>query len=122
MLGCAGLASRPGLPPAGDLLLLKSVLHNWDDERASAILRHCRSALAVSGRLLIAERIVASPDGAAAPEAALFDINMLVVTGGQERSAAQYRALLARCGFRLVRVWPTASPLSLIEARPQPRR
>ena len=75
-------------------------------------------ALTADGRLLIAERVVAP--GPAAAEAALFDINMLVVTGGQERDEAQHRALLALQGFDRVRVSPTTSPLSLIEARPGP--
>jgi hypothetical protein len=104
------------LPAGGDCYLLKSVLHNWDDRRCAAILRVCRAAIAPEGRLLVLERVV--PAGNTPSEAALFDINMLVVGGGRERTEQEYAACLAAGGFRLGRVLPTASPLSVIEARP----
>jgi len=104
------------VPPADGVVLLKSVLHNWDDSRAIVLLRNCRRAMQSGARLLIAERLLAAGD--APSEAALFDINMLVVAAGQERTQSQYRALLARAGFAVTRVIATASALSLIEARP----
>jgi O-methyltransferase domain/Dimerisation domain len=104
------------VPAGGDCYLLKSVVHNWDDERCAAILRVCRSAIAPEGRLLVLERVV--PAGDAPAEAKLFDINMLVMQGGRERTEQEYAACLAAGGFRLSRVFPTASPLSVIEAQP----
>ena len=104
------------LPSRGDLYLLKSVLHNWPDGDAERILHCCRLAMSPRARLLIAERIV--PAGNAPSEAKLFDINMLVVLGGKERTEEEYRELLARAGFSLLQVIPTKSPLSLIEAQP----
>jgi hypothetical protein len=65
-------------------------------------------------RLVIMERVIAA--GSAGADAALFDINMLVVAGGRERTESEYRALLSAAGFRLTRVIATASPLSVIEA------
>jgi hypothetical protein len=97
----------------GDLYVLKSVLHNWPDDRAVTILSNCREAMAGGGRVLVAERVVTEDGGPA--EAALFDLNMLVVAGGRERTAAEYRELFAAAGLAVTRVVPTASPLSLVE-------
>jgi hypothetical protein len=125
LLADAGLAARArfvagdffaAVPGGGDLYLLKSVIHNWDDGAAITILRRCRAAMADHARLLLIERVV--PAGNAPAEAKLFDVNMLVVVGGRERTAEEYRALLAQAGLALVQVIPTASPLSLVEARP----
>jgi O-methyltransferase/methyltransferase family protein len=108
------------VPAGGDLYVLKSIVHNWKDEDATAILRNCRLAMPPRGRLLVGERII--PPGNAAAEAKLFDINMMVTVGGQERTEAQYAALFAAAGLEMVRVIPTRSPISLIEAVPLPRR
>jgi hypothetical protein len=104
------------VPADGDLYIAKSVLHNWRDEQAIAILRNCRRAMHTHARLLIAERVIAA--GPSGSEARLFDINMLVTVGGMERTAAEYAALLQAAGLRLERVLPTASALSVIEALP----
>ena len=76
----------------------------------------CRRAMADFARLLVIERVV--PDGPEASEAKLFDINMLVMTGGCERTEAEHMALLAKAGFTFLRTITTPSPLSLIEAVP----
>lgn len=102
------------VPDGGDLYVLKSVLHNWDDPDGLAILRSCRSAMPPRARLLIIERVV--PEGNEPSEAKLFDINMLVMLGGLERTIAEYRALLRDSGFDLKRVVPTEAPVSLLEA------
>jgi|RhiMethySRZTD1v2_1073278.scaffolds.fasta_scaffold205124_2 hypothetical protein len=108
------------VPEGGDLYVLKSIVHNWKDDAATTILRNCRLAMPPSGRLLVGERII--PPGNAAAEAKLFDINMMITVGGQERTEAQYAALFAAAGLKMVRVIPTRSPISLIEAVPVPRR
>jgi hypothetical protein len=92
------------------------VLHNWDDAAALRILCTCRQAMAQQARLLVVERVI--PLGNAPAEAKLFDINMLVVAGGQERTEREYDALFQAAGFNLTRIIPTRSPLSLIEAVP----
>jgi hypothetical protein len=107
-----------GVPAGGDLYLLKSILHNWDDDRCISILKHCRDAITPSGRLLIAERVI--PTGNGPDEAKLFDINMLVVIAGQERTEAEFEHLLHAAGFRPTRRIATATPLTLIEAVPEP--
>jgi hypothetical protein len=106
------------VPPGGDLYVLKSVLHNWNDDRSAQILRQCRAAMGAHARLLLVERVI--PSGNTPSEGKLFDINMLVVLGGQERTAVDYGTLLARAGLRLTAVRPTQTPVSLLEAVPLP--
>jgi hypothetical protein len=97
--------------------VLKSVLHNWDDADGAAILRACRSAMHSRARLLIIERVI--PEGNEPSEAKLFDINMLVMLSGLERTVDEYRTLLRSGGFDLTRVIPTAAPVSVLEASPR---
>jgi hypothetical protein len=104
------------VPSGGDLYLLKSVLHNWDDTAALRILRTCRLAMAQRARLLVVERVL--PPGNTSSEAKLFDINMLVVAAGLERTEREYGELFEAAGFKLTRIIPTCSPLSLIEGVP----
>jgi hypothetical protein len=103
------------VPDGRDLYLLKSVIHNWDEAAATTILRRCHDAMPKHGRLLLAERVV--PLGNAPSEAKLFDINMLVTVGGQERTEPEYAAILRAAGLELTKVVSTGSDLSLIEAK-----
>jgi hypothetical protein len=108
------------VPRHGDIYLLKHILHDWDDERAGAILRCCRRCMPANARLLIIERKlpeIAEPEADA--ESFLTDLEMLVMTsGGRERTEAEFRSLLVDAGFEPARIVPTASPLFLFEARP----
>lgn len=99
--------------PTADLLLLKSVIHDWDDEHSLKILARCREAMGVNGRLILVEP-PAAPPGAAVPASfawvvAFSDLNMLVNTGGRERTAADYTALVQRAGLRVKDQRATAS-------------
>jgi len=94
--------------------MMKSVIHDWDDEHAEKILANCRRAVPEDGALLLVEWTL--HEGNVHPGGKLFDVVMLVMTGGKERTAEEYRQLLARSGFRLNQVIPTASDLSIIEA------
>jgi hypothetical protein len=105
------------VPAGGDLYLLKSVIHNWGDEDATRILRGCRQAMAGDGRLLVIERLI--PSGNEPSEAKLFDINMLVVLGSQERTQAEYSTLFRAAGLELSRLIPTESDMTLIEGTPR---
>jgi SAM-dependent methyltransferase len=103
--------------PAGhDTYLLSHVLHDWTDERALAILRNCRDAIANQGRLLIIEAVL--PPGDMPHHSKLIDLVMLTVTGGVERSAEEYASLLAAAGFRLLQIHPTTTHQSIVEAVP----
>lgn len=124
----AGVAARcecvsgsffDGVPAAGDVYLLKSVLHNWDDERCIVILRSCREAMATNARLLLIERLVPEQLGTTAKDRALArsDLNMLVGPGGRERKHREFAPLLAAAGMALTVVHVTRGEMSVIEAR-----
>jgi hypothetical protein len=104
------------VPGGGDVYLLKFIVHDWPDESALAILRTCRRAMMPDAKLLLAERVVA-PVNVADP-AKLTDLTMLIMFGGQERTEVDFAALYTAAGFRLTRVIPTNSELSLIEGAP----
>ena len=102
------------IPGGGDIFILKSVLHDWNDEKAGAILANCRKAMADGARLLVIERVV--PEGDSPSPAKIMDIAMLVNLGGRERTLNEYSALLESAGFKMMDCIPTASPMSIIEA------
>jgi hypothetical protein len=109
------------VPSGHDAYLLKHVIHDWNDADAVRILKVCRKAMPASGTLLIAEgvypaRITPSPEvhGAAAN-----DVNMLVNTGGRQRSEAEFRAILSGASFELTRIVPTQARVCLIEGAPR---
>src|SRR5688572_29090733 len=104
------------VPAGGDAYILSHIVHDWDEEKCLALLGHVRRAMKPGGRLLIVEMVL--PEGDAPHPGKMFDMVMLVIPGGQERTAEEYRALLARAGFRLERVVPTASAVSVVEAVP----
>jgi len=115
----AGSFFEPGALPVGaDAYLLKSVIHDWDDERCITILRHCRAALPEGGRVLVIEPIVPDRPGSSAYDAmmASTDLNMLIMTGGKERTEAEFRTLLTAAGLAVTRIVPTMAMLSIIEA------
>jgi SAM-dependent methyltransferase len=102
--------------PAGDIYVVKKVVHDWNDERAAVILRNCRKAMQPNGKVLLAETLVPpgdEPDGIKS-----IDVVMLVVTGGLERTETQYASLFDAAGLRLERVIQTRGPISILEASP----
>lgn len=104
------------VPEGGDAYMLKSILHDWDDDAAAAILRTCRRAMAPGGALIVIERVIAPPNEAA--EAKLSDLNMLVMLGAQERTREEFALLFAAAGFRLADVTATRDVVSVIEGAP----
>ena len=123
LLTAAGVANRcelvggsffDGVPAGADAYVLKSIIHDWDDESSGAILRRCREAADDAATLLLVEQLVdQAPDRV---RTALSDINMLVMPGGQERTTNEYAALLAAAGWRLTRTVSTATDSFVIEA------
>jgi hypothetical protein len=97
------------------------VIHDWDDERALAILVTCRKAMRPDAKLLIVEGVYPPriDQSELSCGAAANDVNMLVSTGGRQRSADEFRALCAAAGFALSRIVPTPARVSVIEGRPQ---
>jgi SAM-dependent methyltransferase len=104
------------VPAGGDAYLLSHVIHDWSEEQCLTILGHCRKAMRPDGRLLIVEMVL--PEGNTPHQGKLLDLVMLVFPGGQERTEAEYAALLDKAGFGLRRVIPTTSAVSVVEAVP----
>lgn len=106
------------VPEGGDLYFMKSILHDWTDEQAITILRHCRRALdgKPNGKVALLEFVV--PSGNQPHPAKIIDLEMLMLPGGRERMESEWRNLLQAAGFRLSRIVPTQSPFSIIEAEP----
>jgi AraC-like DNA-binding protein len=106
------------IPVKTDLYLLKSLLQQWDDGNALAILRNVRKAMPEGARLVIIERLRpghASDD----PAAVMLDLHMMTITGGKSRSLDEFAALLASAGLKLAKTTPTTSGLAVIEAIPK---
>jgi ubiquinone/menaquinone biosynthesis C-methylase UbiE len=104
------------VPDGGDAYILKWIIHDWDDEQSIAILKNCRRAMAPNGKLLLVEAIV--PPGNEPSFSKWLDLNMLVMTGGRERTEGEYRNLFRAAGLELTQVVPTPSPSSVIEGVP----
>ena len=102
--------------PDGDIYVIKKVVHDWNDERAAVIMRNCRKAMQPNGKVLLAETLV--PPGDEPDRIKSIDVVMLVVTGGLERTEAQYASLFDAAGLRLERVIQTRGPISILEASP----
>jgi hypothetical protein len=105
-----------GVPAGADAYLLKSIVHDWEDPEATAILERCRAAIGDrGGALLLVERDLGPPNEV--PAAKLSDLNMLVAPGGRERTQEEYAALLAASGFAFAGA-TAAGVVNVIEARP----
>jgi ubiquinone/menaquinone biosynthesis C-methylase UbiE len=105
------------VPGGADAIIMKSILHDWTDERCTVILTNCRRALPRDGRLLVVERLMPE-ELEVTPEhrsVTLSDLNMLRGPGGCERTEGEYRALLEASGFRMTRALP-AGRAHVIEA------
>ena len=108
------------VPNGGDAYILSRVVNSFDNERALAVLQNCRRAITQKSKLLLVERVL--PDRVehsfAAQGPVMSDLNMMVISGGRERTATEHRALLEAAGFTLTKVVPTQSEVSVIEAEP----
>jgi len=104
------------VPAGGDAYLLSHIIHDWNEDQCLTILGHCRKVIKPDGRLLIVETVL--PTGDTPHQGKVQDMVMLVIPGGQERTEAEYGSLLGKAGFRLSRVVPTASVVSVVEAVP----
>jgi hypothetical protein len=102
------------VPAGGDAYMLSHIIHDWDEDQCRTILRHIHKAMNSSGRLLIAEMVL--PAGDTPHPGKMLDMAMLVWTGGQERTLAEYDRLLSKGGFHLTRVVPTDSAVNVVEA------
>jgi AraC-like DNA-binding protein len=126
-IDAAGFASRcdlvegsffESLPSDCDVYVLKSILHNWDDERCEALLATCRRAMPRGARMLIVERVVPERITGGAVEQRILrsDLNMLVGLGGRERTLGELEALLQRCGLDVTQCTAVGIGFSVVEA------
>jgi hypothetical protein len=125
VLQAAGVADRceivagsffEDVPEGGDAYVLKSIIHDWEDEEAIAILRACRAAMGPEAVVLLIERHLGGPNEN--PAAKLSDLNMLVMPGGRERSDEEYAALFEQAGMRSASTTVAATGHAVIEASP----
>ena len=107
------------LPAGGDVFMLSRVLHNWSDQDAVTILRNVRAAMPDDGRLLIFERFL--PEGDEYHLGKVFDLVMLVVLGGRERTVDEYADLLEEAGLQAVEHRPGPADVGLLVAAPRSR-
>jgi O-methyltransferase/methyltransferase family protein len=124
-LEAAGVADRceavagnffEAVPTGGDAYIMKWIIHDWDDEKAIRILKNCRTHMQSNSRLIVVDAVV--PEGDEPDFSKTFDLNMMVMTGGKERTAAEFEKLFAAAGFKLLRVIPTDLPTAIIEGQP----
>jgi len=106
--------------PRCDAYIVMEVLHDWTDEQSQQILQQIRNAAPDAAKLLVVETVLPDESAWAAGKGEHFgnhlDINMLVLTGGRERTSDEFASLFADSGWRLSRVIPTPSPYSIVEA------
>jgi hypothetical protein len=123
LLAAAGVADRceihtgdffEAVPAGSDAYILANVLHDWDDPRAVQILAACGRSMADNGRVLIVERLIPDEVTDAVP-VLISDFNMLVFTGGRERTNAEYAQLLHDADLTLGAIQPVATPYGVIE-------
>jgi hypothetical protein len=120
----AGLAGRceavpcdffKSVPAGGDAYIMKHIIHDWDDARATTILKNIAAAMGPKrGKVILLESVIGA--GGAPDFGKFIDLEMLTMPGGRERSADEFRSLFAGAGFELTKIVPTKSPLSVVEA------
>jgi hypothetical protein len=104
------------LPVNGDIYVLSRILHDWVDEDCVRLLRVCRSAMSSTARLLVIERLL--PEDGSLSSALAWDMHMLAITGGRERTSREYQKVLSNAGFRLESVRSLPLSMSLLVADP----
>ncbi|MBD0372030.1 MAG: methyltransferase [Pyrinomonadaceae bacterium] len=102
------------VPEGGDAYIMKHIIHDWDDKEAIAILKNCRKAINDGGKVILIESVV--PPGNEPSLSKFGDLVMMLIPGGRERTAEEFGALFEAAGFKLERIVPTESPMSVIEA------
>jgi hypothetical protein len=106
------------VPPGADVYMMKSIVHDWSDDEAIAIMNRCRAATERAPLLLI-ERRLSDRIGPDDLDAVLSDINMLVNPGGRERTDREYSDLFGRAGYRLRRTIPLELGFQILEGLPE---
>lgn len=102
------------IPSGGDAYIMKHIIHDWDDERAIAILKNCHQVMPENGKLLVVEDVL--PPANKPSIGKLLDLEMLLMTsGGRERTETEFKELFAAVGFKLTRIIPAGFAANVIE-------
>ena len=121
-IASAGLAERcqcvagnffDAIAPGADVYLMRHIIHDWDDARCVTILKNVAQVLPKGGRVMVVETVI--EPGNEPSFGKLLDLTMLVLPGGKERTAEEYRVLFESSGFRLNRIVPTRAEVSVVE-------
>jgi hypothetical protein len=121
----AGLADRcktvagdlmESVPAGADAYMMKSIVHGFNDERGALLLRNIRRAIVPQGHLLVVDRVI--PEGGAPSPNKPADLQMLVMSGGRERTPREFEKLFAAGGFRLDKIHSTTGLYSVVEGVP----
>jgi hypothetical protein len=119
----AGLADRcstsggdffQSVPGNVDAYILKHIIHDWNDGDALRILKTIRQSAKPGTKLYLVEAVI--PENNEPHLGKLLDLEMLVIASGRERTAAEYKQLLASAGFDLKQIIATKSPVELLYA------
>ena len=102
------------VPSGANAYIMKHIIHDWDDAESIRILINIHSAMNPNGKVLIVEMVV--PEGNEPSPAKILDVQMLMFTGGKERTAKEYAELLDKSGFKMTQIVPTHSPMQIVEA------
>lgn len=103
-----------GVPNGKDLYLLKLILHDWSDEKAIQILTNCRSAMAKGGKVLVIQAL--NDIDSRSPDIPIWDLHLLVMVGGRERTEHEYSELMEKAGLRLKKTIDTGTIFNIMEA------
>jgi len=104
------------VPAGADAYIMKHIIHDWDDARAAKILQNCRRVMKAGGKILVVDRVIGPPN---APDPKkFFDVAMMLMPGGRERTESEWHALFALSGLQLARIVPMPGPQSIIEGVP----
>jgi hypothetical protein len=101
------------VPPGADAYIMKRIIHDWSDDQSIKILSACRTGIANGGRLLVVDSVV--PADTSFSSIKFMDLIMMLFSGGKERTEEEFGRLFAASGWRLNRIIPTNSPLSIVE-------
>lgn len=104
------------IPAGADTYLFRHIIHDWTDEQCVQILGHCRKVIPQHGKLLVVECVIPSGNGRSISKD--FDMTMMTMPGGLERTEPEFRSLLKHSGFELTSVTPTSSMVSVVEGKP----
>jgi hypothetical protein len=102
------------IPVVADIYLMKFIIHDWNDEQSITILSNLAKSAPKGSKVLLVETVVEEDDNAPSLSK-IMDLNMLVMTGGKERTPGEYAELFNKTGFEFGKVYPTA-PLQIVEA------